>query len=47
MQECAQVLSTARSRFDLVVIKGGWEFSDLWHGDDEDAGHFMADVNRQ
>jgi hypothetical protein len=30
-----------------VVNKGGWEFSDLWHGDDEDARNFLKGVGRQ
>jgi len=45
--ECAQILGTAQARFDQVVNKGGWEFSDLWHGDDDDARRFLGDVHRQ
>ncbi|MGN9780792.1 WXG100 family type VII secretion target [Nonomuraea sp. ZG12] len=43
----AEIITTAQSRFDLVVNKGGWEFSDLWHGDDEDARNFLKGVGRQ
>ncbi len=45
--EIALVVSTAQHRFDAVVNKGGWEFSDLWGGDDDDARRFMSDVNRE
>ncbi|MER5327115.1 WXG100 family type VII secretion target [Streptosporangium roseum] len=43
----AEIITTAQSRFDVVVNKGGWEFSDLWHGDDEDARHFLKGVGQQ
>lgn len=43
----AEIITTAQSRFDAVVNKGGWEFSDLWNGDDEDARHFFKGVGQQ
>ncbi|WP_327086133.1 WXG100 family type VII secretion target [Nonomuraea sp. NBC_01738] len=43
----AGIVATAQSRFDAVVNKGGWEFSDLWNGDDEDARRFLREVDRQ
>lgn len=45
--ECAEILRSAQHRFDGVVNKGGWEFSDLWNGDDGDAREFLTNVNRQ
>ncbi|WP_285780671.1 hypothetical protein [Microtetraspora sp. NBRC 13810] len=46
-QECADIVRDAQHGFDVVVNKGGWEVSDVWGGDNDDAREYLGDVNRK